>query len=124
LTETETLLIEAYTRILSEPFEDKYEDRWQDEPFDRAVDEFKAKAQEIGFPDPFELLSKFKIDSYETIRAQLKKGPPPCFRPGWRSPLLGQRIDPMEVISRCKHMSGPEYRGGHRIVVFEFWACW
>lgn len=117
-------MVEAYTRILSAPFEDKYEERWEDEPFDRAVDDFKAKAQEIGFADPFELLSRFKIDSYETIRAQLKKGPPACFRPGWRSPLLGKYIDPADVISRCKHVSGPEFTGGYRVVVFEFWASW
>ncbi|KAF9983515.1 hypothetical protein BGZ75_005012 [Mortierella antarctica] len=63
LTETEELLIDAYNRILNEPFEDKYEDLWEDEPFDRAVEEFQVLAQEIGFIDPFQLLSRYKVES-------------------------------------------------------------
>ncbi|KAF9186877.1 alpha 1,2-mannosyltransferase 2.4.1 [Haplosporangium sp. Z 11] len=123
-TDSEAQLIEAYTTILNEPFEDKYEDRWEDELFDRAVDLFKARAQEIGFMDPFELLSRFNIDSYETIRAQLKKGPPMCFRQGWKSPLLGKRFDPKSVMAKCHHISGPKFDPNCRIVVFDFWATW
>ncbi|KAF9582840.1 hypothetical protein BGW38_010694 [Lunasporangiospora selenospora] len=93
LTETEKLLIDAYTTILNEPFEDKYED-------------------------------KFKIDSYEAIRAQLKKGPPMCFRPGWKSPILGHRYDPTHIASKCRHVHGPAYTGQERIVVLDFWASW
>ncbi|CAO3568203.1 unnamed protein product [Mortierella alpina] len=124
LTETEALLIEAYNRILNEPFEDKYEDLWEDEPFDRAVEEFKVLAQEIGFIDPFQLLSRYKVESYESIRAQLKKGPPLCFRQGWESPLLGERIDPNAVIAKCEHVSGPEFSSKHRVVLLDFWASW
>ncbi|KAG0345047.1 hypothetical protein BG004_004007 [Podila humilis] len=124
LSDAEKLLIEAYTAILSEPFEDKYEDRWEDGPFDLAVDDFKTRAQAIGFADPFELLSRFKIESFESIRAQLKKGPPLCFRPGWVSPLVGQRIDPLQVTSRCGHLMGPRFEGKQRVVVMEFWASW
>ncbi|KAF9400977.1 hypothetical protein BGZ94_005344 [Podila epigama] len=124
LTAAEQQLIEAYTAILNEPFEDKYEDRWEDAPFDRAVDVFKSRAREIGFDDPFELLARFKIESYESIRAQLKKGPPMCFRPNWQSPLLGQRIDALAVASKCIQLSGPVFEGKERVVVIEFWASW
>jgi hypothetical protein len=123
LSDAERLLIEAYTTILNEPFEDKYEDRWDDAPFDLAVDVFKSRAQEIGFSDPFELLSRFKIESYESIRAQLKKGPPLCFRPGWISPLVGQRIDPYEVTSHCGHMLGIMVRKKKTIFVFVCSHC-
>ncbi|KAF9210014.1 hypothetical protein BGZ49_008512 [Haplosporangium sp. Z 27] len=124
LTDSEKLLIEAYTNILNDPFEDKYEDKWEDEPFDRAVDEFKARAQEIGFTDPFQLLSRYKILSYESIRSQLKNGPSPCFRPGWESPILGTAIDPASILANCKHISGPEFENIYRIVLLDFWASW
>ncbi|KAI1300747.1 hypothetical protein EDD11_005948 [Mortierella claussenii] len=124
LTETERLLIDAYTTILDKPFKDKYEDKWEDEPFDRAVDHFKTRAQEIGFADPFELLARFKIQSYDAIRAELKKGPAACFRPGWKSPILGTKIDPRVIASKCEYISGPPYRGEERVVVFDFWASW
>ncbi|KAG0369836.1 thioredoxin-like protein [Gamsiella multidivaricata] len=124
LTETEKLLIDAYNTILNKPFEDKYEERWEDEPFDRAIDQFKTRAQEIGFTDPFELLSRFKVESYEAIRAQLKKGPAPCFREGWKSPILGTRIDPLVITSKCEHITGPRFKGEERVVVLDFWASW
>ncbi|KAG0300311.1 hypothetical protein BGZ98_009272 [Dissophora globulifera] len=124
LTDAEILLIEAYTAILNEPFEDKYDDRWEDEPFDRAVDAFKARAEEIGFEDAFEVLARFNVKSYESLRAHLKKGPAMCFRPGWKSPLLGEKIDPVALVSKCRHMSGPEFTGGYRVVVLDFWASW
>ncbi|KAF9175933.1 hypothetical protein BGX21_008669 [Mortierella sp. AD011] len=124
LTHAESLLVEAYTNILNDPFEDKYEDKWEDEPFDRAIDEFKARAQEIGFSDPFQLLSRYKILSYDAIRTQLKNGPPPCFRPGWKSPFLGTKVDLTSVLAKCEHLSGPKFDSNRRIVVLDFWASW
>src|SRR5689334_1382494 len=92
LTEQETELIRAYQQILNDPFEDKYDDRWQDEPFDRAIEEFKARALALGFDEPLDLLKRFRVVSYDAVRQHLKQGPAPCFRPGWKSDLLGQLI--------------------------------
>ncbi|KAG0002610.1 hypothetical protein BGZ80_000125 [Entomortierella chlamydospora] len=124
LSDTEKLLIDAYKTILNKPFENMYEEKWQDEPFDRAIDQFKSRAQEIGFSDPFELLSRFNIQSYDAIRAELKKGPAMCFRPGWRSPIINSRVDPMVIASKCDYVSGPRFNGDERVVVLDFWASW
>ncbi|KAI8601511.1 hypothetical protein EDD21DRAFT_106076 [Dissophora ornata] len=104
--------------------EDKYEERWDDEAYDRAVEVFKVRVEDIGFEDPFELLSRYNVKSYESLREQLKRGPAMCFRAGWKSPLLGERIDLASVVSKCEHLSGPEFSGGDRVVVLDFWASW
>ncbi|KAG0048142.1 hypothetical protein BGZ83_006858, partial [Gryganskiella cystojenkinii] len=122
LTDSETALFEGYHRILNEPFADKYEDKWEDAPFDRAVEEFKVFSEELGFRDPFEVLSKFRITSYEAAREDLKTGPPMCFRPGWKSPLLGEIISTEQLVGKCQHISGPAFTGVERVVVLDFWA--
>lgn len=114
----------AYSNILSDPFEEKYEDTWEEDTYWAAVESFKLKIKEIGIDDPFEILKKFNITSYESIRDRLKAGPPACLRAGWKSPYIGAKIDPVAVIAPLKHVHGPEFSGQERIVVLDFWATW
>ncbi|KAK3847683.1 MAG: thioredoxin-like protein [Linnemannia gamsii] len=113
-----------YTEILHEPFTEKYEDKWEEDSYWAAVETFKIKTKEIGVDDPFELLQQYKITSYENIRDRLKAGPPACFRAGWKSPLLGVKVDHVAAIAPLEHVNGPKYTGEERVVVLDFWATW
>ncbi|KAF9091840.1 hypothetical protein BGX23_004830 [Mortierella sp. AD031] len=59
LTDTEKQLIDAYNTILEKPFVDKYEDRWEDEPFDRAIDLFKCDPCLQAGPEVSQLAEEF-----------------------------------------------------------------
>jgi len=118
------LLMEAYCDILRTPFAELYEDKWEEDTYWAAVETFKIKVKEIGIEDPFEILKEYKIISYESIRDRLKAGPPACFRAGWKSPLVGAKVDPVAVIAPLEHVNGPKFSGEERIVVLDFWATW
>ncbi|KAF9092163.1 hypothetical protein BGX23_004563 [Mortierella sp. AD031] len=117
-------LWDVYVDILHEPFREKYEDTWEEDTYWAAVDTFKIKVKEIGIEDPFEILTKFRITSYESIRDRLKAGPPAFLRAGWKSPLLGTKVDPVAAIGPLEHVSGPKYAYEERVVVLDFWATW
>ncbi|KAF9962127.1 hypothetical protein BGZ72_010047 [Mortierella alpina] len=114
----------AYCDILLTPFEEKYEEKWEEDTYWAAVEIFKAKSKEIGYEDPFEVLSKYKLTSYDDIRDKRKAGPPPCFREGWISPLVGTKLDTVAAIAPLEHVNGPEYSGAEPIVVLDLWATW
>ncbi|KAF9175936.1 hypothetical protein BGX21_008346 [Mortierella sp. AD011] len=124
LSEKELKLRDAYYDILTSPFEDTYEDKWEEDPYWVAVESFKKRSKEIGYEDPFEVLNKYKINSYESIRDKLKAGPPACFREGWKSPLVGTELDTIAAIGPLEHVNGRKYLGEERIVVLDFWATW
>ncbi|KAG0216531.1 hypothetical protein BGX28_000045 [Mortierella sp. GBA30] len=110
-----------YIEVFYEPFSEKYEDKWEEEPFWVAVEDFKTKAKAVGIEEPLDIL---KVGSYDVIRDQLKKGPPACFRKGWKSDMLGKELDVLSVLSQCEHIHGPQHRGEENIVVLDFWATW
>ncbi|KAF8977459.1 hypothetical protein BGZ46_007376 [Entomortierella lignicola] len=124
LSDKELKLREAYVNTIIGPLEDKYEDKWEEDTYWAAVESFKAQSKEIGYEDPFEILSKYRITSFEGIRDKLKAGPPVCFRDGWKSPLIGTKLDTVAIVSPLQHLSGPKYSGEERIVVLDFWATW
>ncbi|KAF9361569.1 hypothetical protein BGX26_001574 [Mortierella sp. AD094] len=124
LSEQENKLRLAYMELFYKPFEDKYDDKWEEEPFWLAVEQFKIRSKDIGYDDPLEVMSKFGMNSFEDIRDIFKEGPPKCFREGWKSEMLEQPVDTVSVLSECEHLSGPKFIGEEKIVVLDFWAAW
>ncbi|GJJ72481.1 hypothetical protein EMPS_04839 [Entomortierella parvispora] len=105
-------------------FSEKYEDTWEEEPFWEAVEVFKGQMKEIGVENPFDYLSAHNLNSYEDIRDKLKAGPPLCTRKNWKSPLLGEKLDVLELLGKIHHISGTKYEGKEDIVILDFWATW
>lgn len=117
-------MLDAYSKTIRSVFVDKYEEKWEEETYWAAVEVFKVQSKEIGYDDPFEVLGKYRLSSFEVIRDKLKAGPPACLREGWKSPLVGGKIDTVAVIEPLEHVNGPKYTGTERIVVLDFWATW
>ena len=64
------------------------------------------------------------IPPWDAVEAQLKKGPPPFLRPGWRSPLLGRRVN-LDWIDQDSFICLQGSREGWRnkkVLIIEFWA--
>ncbi|KAF9429036.1 hypothetical protein BGZ76_001933 [Entomortierella beljakovae] len=123
--EKDEQLSDVYLEILHRPFRDKYDEKWEEEPYWAAVGTFKAKCKEIEYDDPFVFLKRvLGLDSYEAIRDRFKAGPPACAREGWKSPLTGSKLDISSDIALMDHLCGPKYQGDERIVLLEFWATW
>ncbi|KAG0045581.1 hypothetical protein BGZ83_009227 [Gryganskiella cystojenkinii] len=117
-------LTRAYFEILYTPFAEKYEENWEEETFWEAVEVFKVKTKEIGIENPFDVLGKHKIVSYEVIRDRRKAGPPACTRASWKSPLVGEKVDILGLVEKLHHISGSKYEGKEDIVVLDFCATW
>lgn len=124
LPQDEAALRKLYMDIIYTPFEDKYDENWDEALFWVAIDDFKAKAAQAGIDDPLAILSKVGFKTYEGIRDVMKEGPPKCFREGWKSEMLSQTVDVAAVLARCELVGGKKFEGVEKIVVLDFWARW
>ncbi|GJJ71425.1 hypothetical protein EMPS_03775 [Entomortierella parvispora] len=115
---------QAYFGLLVRPFRDKYEENWDEESFWKAVEQFKIKVRELGYEDPRQALTVYGGLSFGDLRDNLRKGPPKCFRKGWKSEMLGESVDITFALRQCSHLHGPEFTGNESIVVLDLWATW
>ncbi|KAH7034445.1 hypothetical protein BKA57DRAFT_442739 [Linnemannia elongata] len=65
MQDKESQLLKAYFKIVVGPFQEKYEDMWEEEAYWEAVEAFKAESKKIGFEDPCEALN---LTSFEKER--------------------------------------------------------
>ncbi|KAG0077591.1 hypothetical protein BGZ90_006893 [Linnemannia elongata] len=124
LPQDEAVLRRHYYDIIYTPFQDKYDESWDEALFWVAIEDFKTKVAQAGINDPFEILRKVGFKSYEDIRDVMKEGPPKCFREGWKSEMLSQTVDVAAVLDRCELVGGKKFEGTDKIVVLDFWARW
>ncbi|CDO70876.1 hypothetical protein BN946_scf184804.g8 [Trametes cinnabarina] len=95
-------------------FQELYEDKWDQARFRAAHD--PAIVQRFW--------ARAKLPAWDALEAQFRKGPPPFLRPGWRSPLLGKRVD-LQWLDKgpFEHVKGSidGWRDA-KILIIEFWA--
>ncbi|KAF9434400.1 hypothetical protein BGZ76_008083 [Entomortierella beljakovae] len=120
----EELYQKAYSEIIDDPLSENYEENWDEEAYWKAIEAFKARVKEIGDKDALDVLKGWRLNSYEILRDSLKEGPPKCFRKGWKSGFIGEKVDMLSVLQELEHLSGPKYTGVERIVLVDFWATW
>jgi len=116
-------VLEDFRLSLWKPFQDYYEDRWDQAKWDAALEAFEARQDPIALQS---LRERRLIPPWDAVAAQIQKGPPPFLRPGWTSPLLGRKVD-LEWIDRDTFTWIQGSREGWRskkVLVIEFWASW
>lgn len=122
-TPEEAALMSDFRATIWQPFQELYEDRWDQARWDKAISEFVSKHNSKVID---QLRVKKILPPWETLAAQVKKGPPPFMRPGWVSPLIGRRID-LNWIDHDSYVVLQGSRDGWRsskVLVIEFWASW
>lgn len=69
-------------------------------------------------------MKKARLPAWDALEEQMKKGPPAFLRPGWKSPLLGQRVDLDWLDADAFECIRPSKDGWRdkKVLVIEFWA--
>ncbi|TCD70190.1 hypothetical protein EIP91_004369 [Steccherinum ochraceum] len=116
-------ILEDFRLSLWKPFQDNYEDMWDQAKWDMAVEDFEARQNPFALQD---LRERKLIPPWDAVASQIRKGPPSFLRPGWTSPLLGKSVD-LEWIDRGAFLHVQGSQDGWRtkkVLVIEFWASW
>ncbi|KAI0710081.1 hypothetical protein C8Q76DRAFT_695205 [Earliella scabrosa] len=104
-------------------FQELYEDKWDQARWNSAVARFRAAHDPV-------IVQRFwvraKLPAWDALEAQFRKGPPPFLRPGWKSPLLGKKIDLRWLDSgKFEHVKGSmDGWWDAKLLVIELWASW
>ena len=70
--------------------------------------------------------ARSNLPTWDALEAQFRKGPPPFLRPGWKSPMLGKKVDLRWLdTGSFEHIRGS--MAGWRdakVLLIEFWASY
>ncbi|KZT07685.1 uncharacterized protein LAESUDRAFT_724671 [Laetiporus sulphureus 93-53] len=104
-------------------FQPLYEAKWDQARWDAAVAKFRA-AHDPAVVDKF--MKRARLPPWDALQDQMKKGPPAFLRPGWKSPLLGQRVDLDWLDADAFECIRPSKDGWRdkKVLVVEYWASW
>ena len=86
-----------------------------------SIEDFEARQHPAALAS---LREQKLLPPWDAVAAQIRKGPPPFLRPGWKSPLIGQKVN-LEWIDRDVFTWIQGSREGWRnkkVLVIEFWA--
>ncbi|KAI0925919.1 hypothetical protein AcV5_008522 [Taiwanofungus camphoratus] len=104
-------------------FQPLYEDKWDQARWDVAVAKFRA-AHDPAVIERF--MKRARLPNWDALEIQMKKGPPAFLRPGWRSPLLGRKVDLSWLdldAYECVRGTKDGWKS-KKVLVIEFWASW
>ena len=67
-----------------------------------------------------------KLPAWDALEAQFRKGPPPFLRPGWKSPMLGKKVDLRWLdTGKFEHVKGNmDGWKTAKLLVIELWASY
>jgi len=114
-------------------FNDLYEEKWDQQKWDTAISAYKANHDTLLLMKAIASKEHTVNEFWAARQKEFRNGPPIFVRPGWLSPLLGQRVnlDWMDNLQDGKGFQWikgrEEWEDGWRdkkLVVLEFWTSW
>jgi len=114
-------------------FSDLYEDKWDQQKWDKAISAYKVTHDTWLLMKTIGRKERTADEFWDALEQEFRKGPPIFARPGWRSPLVGQKVD-LGWMDDLQDSNGFDWIKGHedwedgwrdkKIAVVEFWTSW
>lgn len=112
MQDKESQLLKAYFKIVVGPFQEKYEDMWEEEAYWEAVEAFKAESKKIGFEDPCEALNLTSFEIYTLI----------AYRTGTKAAEFSLLVEQLPYLLCLIDYSSPTWKINTVVLRFEYFS--